>query len=410
MRARNSLLYLLTLLKHCSALAALPLALAVALALVFGLSTVAQSHELCQYVFSHPPLVSPMMGSVALIKLHREIRERSRETLQKLMSSPILTKQGFNKDLFQKELDYYRNAKEFDRVPETPEAMLALIEAAGERNAKSFLNTGEWLKSTNPLALKRLRTEFTRLRNADQIEELYARVYLLTHTDPRLDPRFFVEMISKPIPQAVRRLITQRFEMEMGADAAREAFEKLGVFQNPKVRLRIIREMKKRPNVISKAFTLMINIISLKFFGSPLHVAQHSFLSTKLLSIEQKELLRRELEQSQDPNVPLRLLRSAKFDVAWYWIRRGVMLSLMAYVTGHLLQEIIDDELNPIDDSLQFLEGAYNQTLMLYEVHEATSNSELDSFADDPESDFDTYLREQSLNQTQARSQEPTHQ
>lgn len=336
---------------------------------------VAATPDLCAQIFSAPaprtPFATRIASLAAMIKA-RAIGSR--------------TPHHFDAELFHAERERYFQAINLQAqaselppsrtlraesvpesmIPTTPEAKLALLEAAAAVNGYGLHHIADTLKSLPPDATQEFfrslkRVDFKHLTDSGRVElsaqlssdgirastvvDAFVRLYRLANSDPSQAYSIF----KTDVPAAEKELIRQRIEMELGTTSLLQALENLGLLRGPDtgLRARLLQALHEYPNAVEVVKSAAVNALTWNLLDTPALPPDIKLLKTKSLTPELQAKLRHNSFESLYPELRAHFGFRAGFDLRWQLARRIMVMGLMVYVLSQSANVLLQSLLPP---------------------------------------------------------------
>ena len=298
---------------------------------------------------------------------------------------------AFDAEIFSTELALYKEKlSQGEKVhePQTAEGQLAFFEASASIAGRDILALENWIKSADPKQVAHVVRGLMKLDlvsglRPSQVEDLFVRLYLLTHSDPRT----YREVASRPIGESLRKLIVQRIETELGTKSFLEALESLGLINSPGVREKVAQAMRKHPNLTATLGASAEDVMLYHLMGVPAVVPDIQLLRTRKLPPEIAARVQVEGIDALYADIAPGYKRGARFDLAWHWARKAMMLGLSGYALALVMPSLlppgaVTEEDSKLDVALKIIQ--YWKKAAIYQVTgEGADQAEIDALANE---------------------------
>lgn len=271
----------------------------------------------------------------------------------------------FDRERFESALRSYRSAlSPSDRAkapsPDSNEAKLALFEAIGEQQGYGLHLFRETLHSATPAQAKLIRKTLLGLKldkgvRPAQIEEAFARLYLLNQSEPRSWSGLF----SVGLPGKRVQLIQQRAELELGSRSLEDALERLGFMREPGMRDKASEWLRRHPMILEAPVKAALDILPLPttFNHRPVNL-----LAARPLTPELRARLAREGFESLKPELESHYGKLPHWDLRWHYATKIVSYALMGYIASQMAPAMMDivlpeDEVEPDASYIEFVQA-----------------------------------------------------
>lgn len=224
----------------------------------------------------------------------------------------------------------------------SPTEVLALMEASGEAQGHDILSVSKLLSKPGPARKQIL--EFLKATDVEaglaltQIQDLAARLYLLSNPAYPNLPRF----LARRIPPPARSLIRERIETELAAKNLEKAARSLGFLRAPGCIEALRLWLRKNPIVMDSVTTIALNTFWIELVGLPGHLPSLPLTAQKRIPPVLLEKIRLHGFDAGYEDAKRVFGTSAKFETGWN-AARAVFGVLVTGVLIYFIVEYYDD-------------------------------------------------------------------